>query len=148
MVHGHFLRMGGVIFSVDGHFEYLDLRKLVYEDESSENDDQANGEKANPNDASFNEANPDEADLNEAKKYVEARKALKALPIWDREIRDRSKGDAITKSLTFLQTLWFIVQLAVRRAHHLNVTALEVVTLAYAVTLSQTDDDCETNLSS
>jgi hypothetical protein len=97
--------MGGVIFLIDGQLEYLDLPKLLKKDNKS-ND-----------------------------KFARARMALETkLPSRTMEIRDRSKGDAITKGLTFLQTSWFIVQIIARRAQNLDVTALEIVTLAYAVT--------------
>lgn len=122
MIHGHFLLMGGVIFSVNGNLEYLDIWKLLRDDESS-------GNQANDNEA--NRSGP----KNEAEKYAMARKELReTLPLRNIEIRDRSKADIITKGLTFVQTLWFIVNLGVRRAQNLTVTALEVITLAYAVT--------------
>ncbi|RXW17348.1 hypothetical protein EST38_g8511 [Candolleomyces aberdarensis] len=53
-------------------------------------------------------------------------------PFTEEEILDRSKGDEVTKGLVLLQTLWFIIQFIARRAQRLNVTELEVVTLAYA----------------
>jgi hypothetical protein len=112
--------MGGVIFSVNGRLKYLELGRLLYDQESSRND-------ANDNE----EANGDGVS---AHTYTMARQALQSLPARNMDIRDRNKGDVLTKGLTFLQTLWFIVQLAARRAQNLNVTALEVVTLAYAVT--------------
>lgn len=65
--------------------------------------------------------------------YIAARTALKDLPSKNMEIFDRSKGDMVTKSLTLLQTTWFIVTLGARRVQNLNVTALEILTLAYAV---------------
>ncbi|KAJ2935010.1 hypothetical protein H1R20_g2116, partial [Candolleomyces eurysporus] len=110
MLHGHLLLMGGVIFSVDGRLEYLELRKLL------------------------KDGNDNEPDANDNELFVSARVALENLPSRNMEILDRCKGDAISKGLTFLQTSWFIVQLAARRVQNLNVTALEIVTLAYAVT--------------
>ncbi|KAJ2930161.1 hypothetical protein H1R20_g6942, partial [Candolleomyces eurysporus] len=101
-VHGHFLLMGGVIFSVDGQLQYLELEGLL-----------------------------DEGDNREP--YVAARAALQSLPDRDMEIFDRSKGDVVTKGLTLLQTTWFIVQLGVRKMQNINVTLLEILTLAYAV---------------
>jgi hypothetical protein len=62
-----------------------------------------------------------------------ARRELEHLPITEKEILDRSKGDAVTKGITSLQTLWFIVLLVARRMQNLTVTALEILTLAYAV---------------
>ncbi|KAJ2913803.1 hypothetical protein MD484_g6616, partial [Candolleomyces efflorescens] len=111
LMHGHFLLMGGVLFFDKGSPEYLELGKLLGDDAVKDRD--------------------------EKQKYKRARLALKRdLPSWPRDIdiRDRSKADAITKGVTFLQTIWFIVHLAIRRVQHLNVTALEVITLAYALT--------------
>ncbi|RXW20438.1 hypothetical protein EST38_g5427 [Candolleomyces aberdarensis] len=101
-VHGHFLLMGGVIFSVDGQLQYLEIEGLL-----------------------------DEGDDREP--YVAARAALQSLPDRDMEISDRSKGDVVTKGLTLLQTTWFIVQLGVRKMQNINVTLLEILTLAYAI---------------
>ncbi|KZP20616.1 hypothetical protein FIBSPDRAFT_954324 [Athelia psychrophila] len=49
------------------------------------------------------------------------------------EISDKSKGDALSKGVAMAQTLWFVVQCITRRAEHLPVTSLEVMTLAYTV---------------
>jgi hypothetical protein len=50
----------------------------------------------------------------------------------EKEIRDRSKGDALAKLIVVLQTLWFIAQYLGRWFDHLPRTQLEVMTLAYA----------------
>ncbi|RXW20433.1 hypothetical protein EST38_g5430 [Candolleomyces aberdarensis] len=114
--HGHFLLMGGVIFDIDGRYEYISLWKL----------------SENPNDG---ESNDGDSNLNGGdKRLFDARNTLKSLPSKNIEILDRSKGDALTKGLTFVQTFWFIVQFAARGVQNLNVTALEVITLVYAVT--------------
>lgn len=101
--------MGGVIFRVSGKLEYLKLDKLLDEKEVQGTEDP------------------------ELPKYIAARKALKSLPSRNIDIQDRSKGDIVTKGITFIQTTWFIVHLAVRRLQNLEVTALEILTLAYAV---------------
>lgn len=49
------------------------------------------------------------------------------------DIQDRSKGDAISKTLIILQTTWFIVQCVARWSTQLPVTELEVVTLGFAM---------------
>ncbi|KAF8969325.1 hypothetical protein BDZ97DRAFT_236349 [Flammula alnicola] len=49
------------------------------------------------------------------------------------DIKDRSKGDFISKGIVVLQTTWFIIQCATRWAEKLPLTELEVVTLAFAV---------------
>ncbi|KZP21799.1 hypothetical protein FIBSPDRAFT_739966 [Athelia psychrophila] len=49
------------------------------------------------------------------------------------EISDKSKGDALSKGVAIVQTLWFVIQWIARRAERLPVTNLEVMTLAYTV---------------
>ena len=48
------------------------------------------------------------------------------------EIRDKSKGDLLSKVIAILQTTWFIVQCAARPSQGLAVTELELATLALA----------------
>ncbi|KAI9463023.1 hypothetical protein F5148DRAFT_982563 [Russula earlei] len=48
------------------------------------------------------------------------------------EIEDRSKADAISKSIVVLQTGWFIAQCMARGVQGLPVTELELVTVAFA----------------
>ncbi|KAG2104333.1 uncharacterized protein F5147DRAFT_579993 [Suillus discolor] len=50
-----------------------------------------------------------------------------------RQIHDKSKGNAISKGLIILQVAWFIMQLITRVIYHLEITQLEVGTLAFAV---------------
>jgi len=52
--------------------------------------------------------------------------------ITEKEIKDRSKGDVLSKSLVILQTGWFVVQCIARAIEHLPVTELELVTVAFA----------------
>jgi len=52
--------------------------------------------------------------------------------ITEKEIRDKSKGDALSKFLVILQTGWFILQCIARAVEHLPVTELELVTVAFA----------------
>jgi len=50
-----------------------------------------------------------------------------------KDVKDRSKGDALAKGLVLLQTTWFIVQCIARGTKPgLAITELEVVTLALA----------------
>ncbi|KAF5313032.1 hypothetical protein D9619_002375 [Psilocybe cf. subviscida] len=48
------------------------------------------------------------------------------------EIKDRSKGDSLSKSIALGQTLWFLAQCVSRPAQGLVTTELELVTLAFA----------------
>ncbi|KAF7984856.1 hypothetical protein HWV62_10819 [Athelia sp. TMB] len=49
------------------------------------------------------------------------------------ELANQSKGDALSKGVAILQTLWFVMQCIARRIERLPVTSLEVMTLAYTV---------------
>ncbi|KAG6865586.1 hypothetical protein C0991_001135 [Blastosporella zonata] len=55
------------------------------------------------------------------------------IDISEEDILDRSKGDALAKSLAVIQVTWFILQVAARAVQHLAITELEVVTLAFAI---------------
>ncbi|KAI9513415.1 hypothetical protein F5148DRAFT_4059 [Russula earlei] len=48
------------------------------------------------------------------------------------EIEDKSKGDAISKTLIILQIGWFVTQCIARKAQDLPVTELELITVAFA----------------
>jgi len=48
------------------------------------------------------------------------------------EIKDKSKGDVLSKALVIVQTGWFVLQCIGRGVQHLAITELEVVTLAFA----------------
>ncbi|KAI9430731.1 hypothetical protein F5148DRAFT_990528, partial [Russula earlei] len=47
------------------------------------------------------------------------------------EIKDKSKGDFISKSLVILQTSWFVIQCIARGIKGLPITELELVTVAF-----------------
>ncbi|KAJ7268290.1 hypothetical protein C8J57DRAFT_1067166 [Mycena rebaudengoi] len=49
------------------------------------------------------------------------------------DIKDKSKGDALSKGVALIQGLWFTTQCLARVHQHLPVTELEVTTLAFAV---------------
>lgn len=51
----------------------------------------------------------------------------------EKQIHDKSKGNAISKGLVMLQVAWFVMQLITRAIYHLETTQLEVGTLAFAV---------------
>ena len=62
-----------------------------------------------------------------------SKKRLIAFPtITEEEIKDRSKGDALSKTLVLGQTSWFIAQCISRKVQVLIITELELVTLAFA----------------
>ena len=49
------------------------------------------------------------------------------------EIEDRSKSDGFSKTIALGQTLWFVAQCISRRAQHLDLTLMELLTLSLAV---------------
>jgi hypothetical protein len=54
------------------------------------------------------------------------------ISITEKEIRDKGRGDALSKGLILIQTTWFILQCVARKVAHLPITELELVTLAFA----------------
>lgn len=54
-------------------------------------------------------------------------------PPSEREIKDKSKGDALSKGFVLVQVMWFVMQCIARRIQHLPIAELEVVTLAYTI---------------
>ncbi|KAJ7055856.1 hypothetical protein C8F01DRAFT_447601 [Mycena amicta] len=56
---------------------------------------------------------------------------IRATPVED--IRDKSKADEIVKGIALSHTVWFIVQIGVRVVRGLDISELEVSTLAFAV---------------
>ncbi|KAI0062797.1 hypothetical protein BV25DRAFT_1915917 [Artomyces pyxidatus] len=55
------------------------------------------------------------------------------VPPADDEIRGWSQGDALSKTLAVVQTLWFVIQCIARRVEGLPIMQLEVMTLAYTI---------------
>lgn len=54
------------------------------------------------------------------------------IDITEKEIRDKSRGDVLSKGLVVVQTGWFILQCIARCVEHLPITEIELVTLAFA----------------
>ncbi|KAF5309498.1 hypothetical protein D9619_012289 [Psilocybe cf. subviscida] len=59
--------------------------------------------------------------------------AIDAPTVTERELQDRSKGDAVSKAIVVLQTMWFVIQCIARAGQRLPLSELEVLTLAFAV---------------
>ncbi|KAI0057726.1 hypothetical protein BV25DRAFT_1919910 [Artomyces pyxidatus] len=62
---------------------------------------------------------------------VELVKAGDLIPPTEEEIRGWSQGDALSKLIAIVQTLWFVIQCIARRAEDLPIAQLEIMTLAY-----------------
>ncbi|KIJ58899.1 hypothetical protein HYDPIDRAFT_33699 [Hydnomerulius pinastri MD-312] len=58
-------------------------------------------------------------------------RAGELIPPTETEIRGLGQADVLSKGLTIIQTLWFIIQCIARRVDGLPITQLEVMTLAY-----------------
>ncbi|KAF8660452.1 hypothetical protein AX16_001632 [Volvariella volvacea WC 439] len=50
----------------------------------------------------------------------------------EKEIKDRGKGDFLSKAIVVLQTTWFVAQCIARGAQGLAITKIEVITVAFA----------------
>ena len=53
--------------------------------------------------------------------------------VTEEEIEDRSKGDGFSKTIALGQTLWFVAQCLARKAQHLDLTLVELLTLSLAI---------------
>ena len=68
-------------------------------------------------------------------KHLITKKAISvsSIAITEDEISDRSKTDRLSKLITCLQILWFVIQLIGRAVQHLPTTGLELFTLGIVV---------------
>ncbi|KAJ7051399.1 hypothetical protein C8F01DRAFT_1376943 [Mycena amicta] len=66
--------------------------------------------------------------LHDVPKYLADIQAVR-----EQDIKDKSKGDALSKGVAVAQQIWFTTQCLARVHQHLPVTQLELVTLAFAV---------------
>jgi len=88
----------------------------------------------------FTLVNPDRRDAvpNEQQRvvltidYFQQKMNIDIPEITAADIEDRSKGDALWKTIAILQTTWFILQCIARGQQQLALTELELVTLALA----------------
>ncbi|KAK0217485.1 hypothetical protein EDD85DRAFT_781547 [Armillaria nabsnona] len=66
--------------------------------------------------------------LKDVPKLLESLAKVRAV-----DIKDKSKGDALSKTIVLLQISWFVVQCCVRAARKLPITLLEMSALGFAV---------------
>ncbi|KAK0433778.1 hypothetical protein EV421DRAFT_1718226, partial [Armillaria borealis] len=66
--------------------------------------------------------------LKDVPKLLESLAKVRAV-----DIKDKSKGDGLSKMIVVLQISWFVVQCCARAARKLPITLLEMSTLAFAV---------------
>ena len=70
--------------------------------------------------------------IESLKKAVESGQ-IKEPPISEEELKSRSKSDGVVKLIALLQITWFGLQALFRAIQHLQVTALEIMTVAFFV---------------
>ncbi|KIM71355.1 hypothetical protein PILCRDRAFT_82877 [Piloderma croceum F 1598] len=82
----------------------------------------------------------DETELYTLKRQLDTKDPAKSLEffmseinITEREIKDKSKGDMLSKVLVLLQTGWFVLQCIGRLVEHLPLTEIELVTIGFAI---------------
>ena len=68
--------------------------------------------------------------IESLKKAVESGQITEP-PISKEELKSRSKSDGVVKSIALLQITWFGLQALFRAIQHLQVTALEIITVAF-----------------
>jgi hypothetical protein len=72
-------------------------------------------------------------------RFARQKGIIKKLPeVAEAQIKDKSKGDAIVKTLAIIQVLWLAIQLTLRKTEDLPATQLEIMTLAFAACSSVT----------
>lgn len=79
-----------------------------------------------------NEGNPHKINSLDFLRLCEAGKIANPL-ITAKEIKDRSKSDALGKAIFALQLFWFTLHVSLRGSHSLAVTLVELDTLCMAV---------------
>src|SRR6266540_86755 len=107
MEHGHLLAMGG-ISTVDPSFE--------------------NSAERDPHGSVITTERYKEVTQTQSGAMLN----LKLRKISEEDIKDRSKGDFLSKLIAIVQTTWFILQCIARGQQRLALTELELVTLALA----------------
>ena len=120
VAHGHFLIMGG--------FRIVEPPGALLVDE-------INAETEKRHRSAEDDHNPEESrvtilTLEMLRELVKDREFK--IQISEEEISNRSRGDALSKLIFIIQSTWFILQCVGRRVQGLNLTQLELTTLALA----------------
>ncbi|KJA18689.1 hypothetical protein HYPSUDRAFT_69749 [Hypholoma sublateritium FD-334 SS-4] len=118
--HGFFVQMGGFVLSENG----IPIQATSFSKSWLEKDDDISEYITKHKDQ---RAPCDGIKESILAGVIDAPKITKA------EIEDRSKGDAISKTVVILQTTWFIAQCIARWSARISVTELEIVTLGFAM---------------
>jgi hypothetical protein len=122
MVEGHFLQMGGVRITCKGEQEPLNLQRTL------DPKGWARYAQKNPRFplvlATGRQSDKVVSDIEQELRNLHKRVTVA-------EITDRSKSDALSKTIVIVQTTWFTAQCIARARQGLAITELEIVTLAY-----------------
>ncbi|KIJ33732.1 hypothetical protein M422DRAFT_182859 [Sphaerobolus stellatus SS14] len=113
MVHGHYLQMGGFVLHI-----------LRPEDLQTQDTFDISPPGPGPNGFSVLHYNTLERLMREGR--------LDFPSISEPEIKDKSKSDALGKTVASAQIIWFITQVVARRARGLAITEIELTTSALA----------------
>jgi hypothetical protein len=116
MVEGHFLQMGGIRTTYEGKVELLGLLRFL----DPQTSDGCKNYKR------FHSLRDQSNEL-----VSRIHQELRNLHNHSDEIVDRSKSDALSKTIVIIQTTWFTAQCIARARQGLAITELEIVTLAY-----------------
>jgi len=127
MAHGHFLVMGGfhVVEPPDrsNHEANTDTQAILLVEETATETEKGPSEKRPKGRVTI-------LTLELLRKLV--KDSDFDIQTTEDDITDKSKGDALSKLIFILQSTWFILQCVGRRVQGLNLTHLELTTLALA----------------
>ncbi|PBK58753.1 hypothetical protein ARMSODRAFT_967466 [Armillaria solidipes] len=118
MTHGFFLAMGGFCYTCVGYTEGWIAYSLDYGASHCPDDSRVNW---------ISERIVRLDSLNSEPLFVKDLEEINA-----KTIEDKSKGDALSKTISILQISWFIAQCICRVIQHLPITLLEMTALAFA----------------
>ena len=71
-----------------------------------------------------------ECSMEQLQKYIENRQ-IDGPSISEEELHARGKNDRVTQLIAVLQIVWFFVQILFRKIQHYQITALEIMTVAF-----------------
>jgi len=142
MKHGHFLIMGGfhLVEPVEGNSTSPQATTGTQQAVSDVQSTSIPSVEGSQTDAEKGRAPGNKPELEEGRTTILTLEMLRKLVhdpefrirITEKEIADRSKGDALAKIILVFQSSWFIFQCIARYVQGLSITQLELTTLALA----------------
>ena len=76
------------------------------------------------------EGGKSKCDIEQLTKYIKT-KSIDGPPITEKELQARGKSDLMIKLIALFQIIWFAVQTLLRSIQHYQITALEIMTVAF-----------------